>query len=96
MDLVYELLLQFGLDLNAEVEEKQVNNHKFHVVNNGFLLICLDPNIDESIAQDILNLKEDLMTEYCRVILLDEALNSVSSINIFNDLNSEDIELDTI
>lgn len=96
LDLVYELLLQFGLDLNAEVEEKQVNNHKFHVVNNGFLLICLDPNIDESIAQDILNLKEDLMTEYCRVILLDEALNSVSSINIFNDLNSEDIELDTI
>ena len=96
LDLVYELLLQLNLDLNAKIEEKQINNHKFYVVNNGFLLICLDPNIDESIAKDIINLKEELMTEYCKVILLDKALNAISSINIFNDLDSENIELDTI
>lgn len=96
LDLVYELLLQLNLDLNAKIEETQINNHKFYVVNDGFLLICLDPNIDESIAKDIINLKEELMTEYCKVILLDKALNALSSINIFNDLDSENIELDTI
>lgn len=96
LDLVYELLLQLNLDLNAKIEEKQINNHKFYVVNDGFLLICLDPNIDESIAKDIINLREELMTEYCKVILLDKALNALSSINIFNDLDSENIELDTI
>ena len=36
------------------------------------------------------------MTEFCKVILLDKSLNSNTSINIYNDLNSEDIELDTI
>lgn len=96
LDLVYELLLQFNLDLNAKIEETEVNNHKFYVVNDGFLLICLDPNINESIAKDIINLKEELMTEYCKVILLDKSLNALSSINIFNDLDSENIELDTI
>lgn len=96
LDLVYELLLQLNLDLNAKIKEEQINNHKFYVVNDGFLLICLDPNIDESIAKDIINLKEELMTEYCKVILLDKALNALSSINIFNDLDSENIELDTI
>ena len=96
LDLVYELLLQLNLDLNAKIEETKVNNHKFYVVNDGFLLICLDSNIDETIAKDIINLKEELMTEYCKVILLDKALNALSSINIFNDLDSENIELDTI
>ena len=96
LDLVYELLLQLNLDLNAKIEEKQINNHKFYVVNNGFLLICLQPTIDDSLAKDIINLRDELMTEYCKVILLDKALNSNSSINIYNDLNSENIELDTI
>lgn len=96
LDLVYELLLKLNLDLNAKIEEKQINNHKFYVVNNGFLLICLQPTIDDSLAKDIINLRDELMTEYCKVILLDKALNSNSSINIYNDLNSENIELDTI
>lgn len=97
LDLIYELLLlQLDLDLNAKIDEKEVNNHKFYIVNNGFLLICLDPNIDETIVNDIINLRNDLMTEYCKVILLDKALNSISSINIYNTLDSEDIKLDTI
>lgn len=96
LDLIYELLLQLNLDLNAKIEEMQVNNHKFYVVNNGFMMVCLEPNIDESISKDIINLKEELMTEYCQVVLLDNALDSNSSINIYNDLNSEDIELYTI
>ena len=96
LDLIYELLLQLNLDLNAKIEEKEVNNHKFYVVNNGFMLVCLDINIDESISKDIINIKEELMTEYCQVVLLDKALDSNSSINIFHDLDSEDIELYTI
>lgn len=95
-DLIYELLLQLNLDLNAKIEEKEINNHKFYVVNNGFMLVCLDVNIDESISKDIISLKEELMTEYCQVVLLDKALDSNSSINIFHDLDSEDIEFYTI
>lgn len=96
LDLIYELLLQYGLDLNSKIEEIEINNNKFYIVNNGFLIICLNPTINPTIAKDIINLKEELLTESCKVILLDKALDSKSSINIFNDLDSEDIELDTI
>lgn len=96
LDLIYELLLQYGLDLNSKIEEREINNNKFYIVNNGFLIICLNPTINNTIAKDIIDLKEELLTESCKVILLDKALDSKSSINIFNDLDSEDIELDTI
>ena len=96
IDLIYELLLKLNLDLNVSIEEKQINNNKFYVVDNGFMIVCLDENLNESITKDIINLREELMTDYCKVILLDKALNSNFSINIFNELNSENIELYTI
>ena len=96
LDLVYELLLKLNLDLNAKIDEKQINNNKFYIVNHGFMMICLNPNVDVSIAEDIINLKEELMTEYCQVVLLDKALDDNSSRNIYETLNSQDIEFYTI
>lgn len=95
LDLVYELLLKLNLDLNVSIEEKQINN-KFYIVDEGFLVICLDNPLSESIAKDIVNLKKELMIDHCKVVLLDDALDSVSSINISNELDSEDIEFYTI
>lgn len=95
LDLVYELLLKLNLDLNVSIEEKQINN-KFYIVDEGFLVICLDNPLSESIAKDIVNLKKELMIDHCKVVLLDDALDSVSSINISNELDSENIEFYTI
>ena len=99
LDLIYELLLkELNLDLNCSIDEEIINNHKIYVVDEGYALICLDSNIDESIAGDLLQLKEDLMTEHCEVILRDDAFNGNDemAINIYNKLNSEGIEFKTI
>lgn len=96
MDLIYELILKLNLDLNVSIEEKQINNNNFYIVYGGFMIVCLDNTIEESIAKDIISLKNELMTDHCKVVLLDDALDSNSSINIFNELNSEGIELYTI
>ena len=98
LDLIYELLLKLNMDLSCSIEEEVINNRKVYVVDYGYALICLDEDIDESIANDLLQLKKDLMTEYCQVILRDDAFNGNDelAINIYNALNSEGIEFKTI
>lgn len=96
LDLIYELLLKLNMDLTTPIEEKIMNNHKIYVIDNGYALICLDSNLDESIADDLLKLKEDLFVEYCQVILRDDALDDNSSINIYENLNSKGVEFRTI
>ena len=98
LDLIYELLLKLNMDLSCSVDEEKLNNKKIYVVDEGYALICLDSNIDESIVDDLLQLKEDLMTEYCQVILRDDAFNGNDelAINIYNKLNSEGVEFKTI
>ena len=99
LDLVYELSLkELQMDLNCPIEEKVINNNKIYVVDYGHALICLDYNIDESIVNDLIQLKEDSMTEYCQVILRDEAFNGDDELamNIYNELNLKGIEFKTI
>ena len=62
----------------------------------GYALICLENNLDVSIAEDLLKLKEDLMVEYCEVILKDEALDDNSSINIYEALKTNGVKFYTI
>ncbi|WP_295591203.1 hypothetical protein [uncultured Methanobrevibacter sp.] len=97
LDLVYELLLKhLKMDLNCIIEETTVNNNKIYIIDNGYALICLENNIDISIADELVKLKEDLMTEVCQVILKDESLDDTTSINIYETLNNNDMEFYTI
>ena len=96
LDLIYELLLKRNMDLNCPIEETDVNDKKVYIVDNGYALICLENDLDASIADDLLELKEDLMVEYCQVILKDEALDDNASININETLKSNNVEFYTI
>lgn len=96
LDLIYELLLKLNMELTCSIEEKNINNHKIYVIDEGYALICLDSNIDESITNDLLQLKEDLMTEHCEVILRDDALDDNLAINIYETLKTNNMEFHTI
>ena len=98
LDLIYELILKLDLDLNKEIEEKQLNNNHYYIVDNGFMIICLEPTINLSITEDIIQLKEEYLTDKCQVVILEKALNNDNniSINISERLESEGIEFYTI
>ncbi|WP_405267792.1 site-specific DNA-methyltransferase [Methanobrevibacter sp.] len=96
LDFIYELLLKRNLDLNCPIDEKEVNGHKVYVVDNGGLLVCLESNIDETIASDLIDLKDELFIEKSEVILRDKALNDTSSINIYEKLKTNNIDFNTI
>ena len=46
LDLVYELLLKLNMDLNCPIDETIINGKKVYVVDNGYLLICLENHLD--------------------------------------------------
>ena len=51
MDIVFEILLKLGLDLNSNVEEKQ----NYYSVENGTLMICLKDVASVDIAQAMID-----------------------------------------
>lgn len=72
LDLIYEIMLKYGIDLTLPIEEFEVNNGKIiYSIGFGALLICLSENLDVSIAKEILKLKEELSPEIMRVVFKD-------------------------
>ena len=41
-DLLYEVLLKYGIDLIAPIEEKEINGKKVYIVGFGSLIIYFD------------------------------------------------------
>ena len=69
-DLVYEIMLKYGIDLTLPIEE--YNN--IYSIGFGALVICLDNNITKEIANDIVKLTEKSSTS--RVVFKDSGFKS--------------------
>lgn len=99
LDLIYELILKLNLNLNVSIEEKTLKNenkNKIFIIENGFMFVCLDDAINQSITNDLLELKKELKSEYSQVILKDSSLSDECSININENLKAEGVNFYTI
>ncbi len=72
-DLLYEILLKYGLDLTLPIEEKIINNKKVFVIGFGALVVCLDDSITIEVVEKIAELKEKYETETMRVVFKDSS-----------------------
>ena len=70
-DVLYEILLKYGLDLSLPIEEKEIAGSNVFVAGAGALFICLSPNIDLEVVEGIAKLKEELEPELTRVVFRD-------------------------
>jgi adenine-specific DNA-methyltransferase len=70
-DVLYEILLKYGLDLSLPIEEKEIVGSKVFVAGAGALFICLAPNIDLDVVEGIAKLKKELEPELTRVVFRD-------------------------
>ena len=75
-DLIYEIMLKYGIDLTLPIEKYENNTNTIYSVGFGSLLICLDNNITKEIASEILKLTED--AELSRVVFKDNGFASDS------------------
>ena len=73
-DLIYEIMLKYGIDLTLPIEEYDVGENKIYSIGFGALLICLDDDITKNIANSIIELSKD--SEISRVVFKDNGFAS--------------------
>lgn len=70
-DLIYELMLKYGLDLTFPIEPKGDN---IYSIGHGALIICLDDNITKDVANEIVDLAKN--ASITRVVFKDSGFKS--------------------
>ena len=56
-DLLFQVMLELGVELSAKIETKQVNGKKVHFVDDNYLIACFDTNVNESTITEIAKLQ---------------------------------------
>lgn len=70
-DLLYEVLLKYGLDLTTPIEVKNISSNKVFSIGLGALLICFSDKVTVELVEGIAKLKDELSPEVCRVVFKD-------------------------
>jgi len=80
-DVLFEILLKYGLDLTLPIEEEIIEGKKVFNVGFGALFICLGDDLTSKVAEGIGQWKETLKPETCRVIFKDSGFTDVEKTN---------------
>jgi adenine-specific DNA-methyltransferase len=70
-DVLYEILLKYGLDLTLPITEHAIAGQKVFDIGMGALIICLSDAISLEVVEGIAMLKDDLNPEIMRVVFKD-------------------------
>ena len=52
-DLLFQVMLDFGIELSAKIETKQIAGKQVHIVDEGYLVACFDRDVNESTIIEI-------------------------------------------
>ena len=56
-DLLFQVMLELGVELSAKIETKQLNGKKVHFVDDNYLIACFDTDVNESTITEIAKLQ---------------------------------------
>jgi len=70
-DVLYELLLKYGLDLAIPIESRKVKGKKVYIIGAGALVVCLAAGVTLEVVEGIAALKGELKPEVMRVVFRD-------------------------
>ncbi|MBO6085759.1 MAG: hypothetical protein J6P19_05130 [Acetobacter sp.] len=74
-DLLFEILLKYGLDLSLPIESHVLAGKKIYVLGGGALMVCFDKNLSMETIECIGQLKKQLQPETIRVVFRDHCFN---------------------
>ena len=52
-DLLFQVMLDLGIELSAKIETKQISGKQVHIVDEGYLVACFDRDVNESTIIEI-------------------------------------------
>lgn len=77
-DVVYEIMLKYGIDLTYPIEVREVSGKKVFSIGFGSLIICLDNEVTLEVVNGIVDLKNELAPETTRVVFKDNGFKTDS------------------
>ena len=77
-DIVYEIMLKYGIDLTYPVDVKEVCGKKIFSIGFGALIVCLDSEITLELVNQIVKYKNELNPKICRVVFRDNGFKTDS------------------
>ena len=93
LDLVFEILLKYGLDLSLPIKERAGEGHTFYAIGAGALILCLGKQITRRAAETILAWAGELGAVNPKVVFRDTGFtSSVEKTNAYELLRSGEIE----
>ena len=91
-DVLYEILLKYGLDLTLPIQEKIIDNQKLYAIGGGALLVYLGDDANTEIAQQIINWAQELGAINPQAVFKDNGFNnSQDKVNTLQVLKSNNI-----
>lgn len=96
-DLLYEILLKYGLDLTLPIEELELAGKKVDVIGFGALVVCLDEEVTLDTIEAIAKLKEEYQADdLMRVVFRDNGFKDAevktNAIQILKQYGIEDVK----
>jgi adenine-specific DNA-methyltransferase len=95
-DVLYEILLKYGIELTAPVEQRIVHGKQVFVVGAGALIVCLDDNITAEVVEGIAELKQELDPETTQVVFKDagfaDSVVKTNAIQILKQAGIDDVK----
>ena len=87
-NILYELILKSGFDINVSVETKRSNGKQYFSVGEGKLIICLEDKITQKLVDKIIKAKPE------KVICLDKAFSGNDQLKTNTALQMEAEKID--
>ena len=75
-DLLFEILLKYGLDLSLPIETHILGGKKVYVLGGGALMVCLDKDLSMETIEGIGQLKETLSPNIIRLVFRDHCFKN--------------------
>ncbi|MGL4349710.1 MAG: site-specific DNA-methyltransferase [Plesiomonas shigelloides] len=95
-DVLYEILLKYGIELTVPIEQVTVNGKQVYVVGAGALLVCLDDVITTEVVAGIAKLKQELDPETTQVVFKDagfaDSVVKTNAIQILKQAGIDDVK----
>ncbi len=95
-DVLYELLLKYGLDLAVPIEEREIGGKTVYIIGAGALIACLAKEIGLDVVEGIAALKEELKPEVMRVVFKDSGFKDdvvkTNAVQILRQASIEDVK----
>ncbi len=92
-DLLYEVLLKCNLPLTLPIDEKKYGENTVYVVGAGVLAICLDTEIPQTIADEIVKLRDEYAPIVpMQVVFRDNGFTDVAKTNALQILKQAGFE----